>query len=86
MAVSFISSRANSPMHFRGREDRLSGGSLITENSGSSSCRAYSCSAATVLSPMERLGVLMIRTSDTSSAGFTTRRRYARASRTSLRS
>ena len=75
MATSRIISRANSPMHFRGREDRLSGGSFSTENRGISSSRARSCKTATVESPMERLGVLMIRAKDTSSDGFTSTRR-----------
>jgi hypothetical protein len=49
--------------------------------------RAASASiAASARSPIPRFGSLMIRRSDTVSSGFTSTRRYASASRTSLRS
>ena len=73
--MKFVISAAKSETLFLARLASVSGGSSMTLNSGSPFAAAQRPSSAIVASPIARRGVLMMRVSDTLSAGLTSVRR-----------
>ena len=73
--VRLIISSLNFSTLLRARAFRLSGISMHAVSSGISSCAAWRANSFTVVSPMARLGTLMMRRTEISSAGLTSTRR-----------